>query len=94
AFTLSLPTRRHLSIPWFTLMGEIGKDSGQAFPINRSNFTFRAQASGPLYIYVNDGINVPGLSIPNARGNASRSVDAAYANNLGKAVIEIEPVGR
>ncbi len=62
-FLTTAPTRRHLTMPWFTLTGEIGKDTGHVFPINRKTFTFKAPADGTLYFYVNDAINVIGPKV-------------------------------
>jgi hypothetical protein len=57
-FLVGLPARRHLAFPWFTLVGEVGKDSGDVFPLNQEHFVFRPQASGTLYLHVNDAIGV------------------------------------
>jgi uncharacterized protein (DUF2235 family) len=56
-FLLALPSRRHLLLPWYVLTGEIGRDSGQAFPLDRPSFTFAPPYSGRLYLYVNDAID-------------------------------------
>ena len=95
-FILFVPTRRHLSLPWFTLMGEIGKDSGHVFPINRDEpFIYTSPADGRLHLYVNDMINVPGIGVPqDERDNDGEIIesygpDAAYRNNRGKAKVTI-----
>ena len=57
AFLVNLPFRRHLRYPWFSLVGEIGFDTGHTLPIRESELTFRPKHSGRLYLYVNDAIN-------------------------------------
>ena len=63
-FLLALPMRRHVSMPWFALTGEIGLDSGQIFPLRLGEFTFRASEGGRLFLYVNDAINALSLPVP------------------------------
>ncbi len=58
----ALPLRRHFSIPWHVLVGEIGRDTGNVLPLRNYETTFEAQWSGRLYLYVNDAINGLGLS--------------------------------
>jgi hypothetical protein len=92
------PARRHLSLPWFTLMGEIGKDSGHVFPINQDDpFVFIAPAKGELHLYVNDMINAPGFGVRQGEEDTNGEIiksydpDAAYQNNEGKAKVTLVP---
>ena len=84
---LAFPARRHLSMPWFALIGEIGRDSGEIFPIKRSTFTFRPAASGRLHLYVNDAINSGELDL--AAFGLGRDWPTFYANNEGTATIMV-----
>ena len=93
-FLLGFPMRRHLSMPWFTLIGEIGLDTGEIVPINRPSFTFRPASSGRLYLYVNDAINAAALPIPQNEDRTVTSTDwwAYYSNNRGMAVVTVKPL--
>jgi hypothetical protein len=106
AFMAGIPSRRNLFLPWFSLIGEIGRDSGQTFPITRDSLVIRPNQSGRLYLYVNDAIN-PGLELTglnvagldglpvSAAERASARNDAWYAfylNNSGTARITVRPV--
>ena len=98
-----LPARRHLTLPWFTLIAEIRRDSGQVFPLTRPTRTWIAPHSGRLFLYVNDAINrwfeIPdlnsaeadGLPITPAERQSGRSSAwyANYLNNDGVATITI-----
>ncbi len=80
-FVLAIPARRHLALPWFVLVGEIGRDSGKVFPINRQHFVFVPPHGGHLYLYVNDAID----------GSGARW-DTYYLNNAGTATITLTPL--
>lgn len=82
-FISAMPLKRHLELPWFALIAEIGKDTGEVFPFNRKNFAFKASTSGPLYLYVNDAIRSYGLP-DNMVG-----WDQFYENNLGTASLTL-----
>jgi len=98
-----IPARRHLALPWFTLLAEIGRDSGQVFALNRARVTWTAPHTGRLYLYVNDAINpgfeIPGLNAADADGlpitpaerksGRSSAWYANYLNNAGTATITI-----
>ena len=84
---LGFPARRHLSMPWFTLIGEIGRDSGDIFPIKRPTFTFRPATSGRLYLYVNDAINAGAFDL--AAFGLGQDWSTYYANNKGTATIMV-----
>jgi hypothetical protein len=84
-FVAGVPSRRSLLLPWYTLTGEIGRDSGHAFPINRDHFILKPKRSGFLYVYVNDAINGLGGRL----GFGSEAWDEYYANNVGTATITI-----
>ncbi|MCG6907438.1 MAG: DUF2235 domain-containing protein [Desulfobacteraceae bacterium] len=88
-FRMGFPARRVLSLPWFTLMGEIGRDSGQVFPMNRASFSFQPKQTGRLYLYVNDAINALGLPVDIGTGERSRAWNAYYLNNSGRARVNI-----
>ncbi|GEM_PF-711746 len=87
-FIGGLTVRREQLIPWFTLLGEIGRDSGDIVVLNKSQsaFKFKAPRSGPLYLYVNDALNISNL------WRESGDWDAMYRNNEGTAIIRIERV--
>ena len=106
AFVGGIPARRHLALPWFTLVAEIRPDSDDVYPFTRTEFIWEAPRAGGLYLYVNDAINpgfqltdlnvadLDGLPISEAEG-ASASSDAWYAfylNNSGMATIMVQPV--
>ena len=78
-------------LPWFSLVGEIGRDSGNTFPINQETITFTANATGRLYLYVNDTINVTGSPIPQDFEHTTflTNVAAAYKNNKGSAIVTV-----
>ncbi|MEH6403952.1 MAG: DUF2235 domain-containing protein [Sneathiella sp.] len=78
-FIGAMPLKRHLELPWFALTAEIGKDSGEVFPLNRKGFVFKATNSGPLYLYVNDAIRSYGLP------ESMAGWDEYYKNNRGTA---------
>jgi uncharacterized protein (DUF2235 family) len=98
-YLIGLPARRELLIPWFTLTGEIGRDSRYVFPLNRKSFDFVPPKSDTLYLYVNDAINTLGLAIPNecdpsepACKRVNDGWDANYLNNEGTAALTITKV--
>ena len=99
----SIPARRHLTLPWLTLVGEIGRDSGAAFPLHRDRVVLEPTRTGQLYLYVNDAIN-PGIELKDLNVDdaaelpitqaerASRKSSAWYAtylNNAGVATITV-----
>ena len=92
-FALGIPTRRILSLPWFALTGEIGRDSANTFPIPESQIAFRPKTTGPLYLYVNDAINSLGKEIPINEKEKSSEWYANYLNNKGTAMITVTPDG-
>jgi uncharacterized protein (DUF2235 family) len=98
-----IPARRHMSLPWFTLVGEIGRDSGVALPLHRGHVVLVPSRTGQLYLYVNDAINglgmdhainlrnLDGLPISDAErasGNSSAWY-ADYLDNAGVATITV-----
>ena len=91
---LASPTKRHVMLPWFGLVGEIGRDSGNIFPISRETITFTATATGRLYLYVNDAINVTGSPIPQDPEHTKflTNAVAAYKNNKGSAIVTVARV--
>ena len=94
-FLTFLPARRHLTMPWFTLIGEIGKDSGNLYAFNRDEFKFTPKHSGLLYLYVNDSINATGFPVPVNRAGTI-TLDkwwANYHNNVGTAEITLTSDG-
>jgi hypothetical protein len=107
AFVAAVPTRRDVLLPWFTLMGEIGRDSGHTFPINRDRVVVRPTQTGRLYVYVNDAINslgtelgfdlqtIDGFPIDERERQSGRSAAwyAYYLNNGGTATIRVKPDG-
>jgi Uncharacterized alpha/beta hydrolase domain (DUF2235) len=104
-FVAGVPSRRSLLLPWFSLTGEIGRDSGYTFPLYRERVTVRPAQSGRLYLYVNDAINVLGTELgfdPQAidgfpigeeerRTGRSAAWYAYYLNNGGTATITVRP---
>ena len=103
AFLGGFPARRHLALPWFTLVAEIRPDSDDVFPFTRTEFVWEAPRPGGLYLYVNDAINpglelsdlnvadAEGLAITEAERASARSDDwyAFYLNNRGTATITV-----
>ena len=91
-YLAGLPARRHLSLPWFSLIGEIGTDSGNIVPFKERSFTFKSRYRGVLHLYVNDAINAWGIQVPGkqSEGRGKNSTwDAFYRNNYGSASIKI-----
>lgn len=86
-FLAAFPLRRDLSMPWFTLMGEIGLDTGDVIPLTREEFVFRPAKSGRLYVYVNDVINAGHWDIPSI--GIGPAWDFFYENNSGSATISV-----
>lgn len=80
-FVAAIPARRHLALPWFALVGEIGRDSGHTFPITREDVVVRPKQSGRLYLYVNDAIDRFGAEW-----------HSYYGNNDGAATITVTPL--
>ena len=52
---ISTPLRRHVSRPWFELMGRVGHSGWETFVIS-SEACYTAQSDGELYLYVNDAV--------------------------------------
>jgi uncharacterized protein (DUF2235 family) len=104
-FVAGVPSRRSLLLPWFTLTGEIGRDSGYTFPLNRERVMITPARSGRLYLYVNDAINalgtelgfdaqtIDGFPIGDEERRTGRSAAwyAYYLNNGGTATIRVTP---
>ncbi|HSA79631.1 MAG TPA: DUF2235 domain-containing protein [Geminicoccaceae bacterium] len=80
-FVGAIPARRHIALPWFTLVAEIGRDSGDAFPVNRERFVLVPARNGRLYLYVNDAIDSFG-----------QGWDTYYRNNSGTATVTVTPL--
>jgi uncharacterized protein (DUF2235 family) len=79
-FVIGIPARRKVTLPWFTLVAEIGRDSGHAFAFNRKDFIFEATRGGRLYLYVNDAIDAVG-----------EDWQRYYRKNQGTAKINVTP---
>ena len=104
-FVAGVPSRRSLLLPWFTLTGEIGRDSGHTFPLNRERVIVRPSQTGRLHLYVNDAINalgteldfdaqaIDGFPIGEEERQSGRSAAwyAHYLNNGGTATITVRP---
>ena len=103
AYLSGIPARRDVALPWFTLVGEIGRDSGHTFPLARDRVILKPMQPGRLYLYVNDAIN-PGLELadlnvadadglpitPAERQDRKSSAwYANYLNNAGTATIRV-----
>ena len=91
----ALPLRRKLSYTWFVLTAEIGRDSGETFPIRDESLKFRPRATGALFLYVNDAIGTDKLSrvLPSSLSGRLpaefRTWDGFYNNNNGTAQITV-----
>ena len=82
-----IPARRHLALPWFTLVAEIRPDSDDVYPFTRTEFIWEAPRAGGLYLYVNDAIN-PGieltdLNVADADGLPISEAERASARTRG-----------
>jgi hypothetical protein len=103
AYLGGIAARRDMALPWFTLVGEVGRDSGHTFPLHRNRVVLKPTQPGRLYLYVNDAIN-PGLEradlnvadadgwpiTPEERQNRKSSAwYANYLNNAGTATIRV-----
>lgn len=88
-FLLGLPHRRHVSLPWFALTGEIGRDSGRVFPIPET-LEFEAPATGVLHLYVNDAVNSFYRLGRFAPKPLDRSWRDFYQNNHGEVQVTVE----
>lgn len=89
-FLAALPARRHLSVPWFGLIGEIGLDSGEILPLRIDKTSFRAPASGKLYLYVNDAINALALAVRSKPGENTGSFCRHETVETGESAISTE----
>jgi hypothetical protein len=92
------PARRHIVIPWFTLIGEVGRDSDYVLPFNQPRFVFQAEESGRLYLYVNDAIDPMSCRMPETCKDKGPDCttcepdwDQYYRNNSGVAIITNDP---
>ena len=104
AYLGGIAARRDLALPWFTLVGEVGRDSGNTFPLHRDRVVLKPTQPGRLYLYVNDAINpgleltdlnladADGLPITPAERQSGRSSAwyANYLNNAGTAIIRVK----
>jgi hypothetical protein len=103
AYLGGIAARRAIALPWFTLLGEIGRDSGHTFPLHRNRVVLQPTQPGRLFFYVNDAIN-PGLELadlnvadadgwpvtPEERQSGRSSAwYANYLNNAGTATITV-----
>ena len=102
-FVARIPARRHLTLPWFTLVGEISRDLGAVFPLHRGRVVLEPTRTGQLYLYVNDAINglgldhdinvrdIDGLPISDAERTSGKSSAwyADYLDNAGVATITV-----
>jgi uncharacterized protein (DUF2235 family) len=53
---LATPLRRHMDQPWIKLMGRVGNDGNENFPIGKGESEYMAKTSGELFLYVNDAV--------------------------------------
>ena len=53
-----VPLRRHLSEPWFKLMGRIDDAGNEIFAIGSGPTTYKAKSDGELFLYVNDVVTI------------------------------------
>jgi hypothetical protein len=104
-FVASVPSRRSLLLPWFSLTAEIGRDTGYTFPLNRERVIVTPAQTGRLHVYVNDAINslgseldfnvqhIDGFPIGEDERRSGRSAAwyAYYLNNAGTATIQVRP---
>lgn len=85
AIRLATPFRRHWSEPWFKLMGRVGQDGEETFPIGAGPAFITPKRDGELFLYVNDATVGAGLfglwSLPYRWG---------LGENAGKARITVE----
>jgi hypothetical protein len=90
---LGLPFRRHLGEPWFKPVARIGAQGTDDYVLSPVDWSIpsedaprlvaeiTAHRDGQLFLYVNDAVFV-----------GPRSWQWAYANNSGKATVEVVPV--
>lgn len=93
AFLAALPARRHISVPWFGLIGEIGRDSGQIVPLRLDKTEFRAPESGTLYLYVNDAINALSIAVPSKPAKGATPICELETYNTGESARSTEWCG-
>lgn len=48
--------RRSLSESWFQLMGRVGLDGNEEFPIDTGIYEYQAKSDGKLFLYANDAV--------------------------------------
>lgn len=51
-----VPIRRHWDQPWFRLMGRVGADGDETFPLGVGAVTYIPKTDGELFLYVNDAV--------------------------------------
>ncbi len=54
--SMSVPFRRHFSVPWFRLMGRIDDAGKEDFEIGSGPAIYTAKSDGELFLYVNDAV--------------------------------------
>ena len=84
-FLAGIPTKRILTYPWFTMIGEISGDPGEIYPV-REDITIKPTSTGELRFYVNDAVYSLG-----GRDDEGHPLNWAllYDNNEGKATITV-----
>ena len=50
------PARRHVFQPWMKLMGRVGRTGTETLAIGSGLAAYQAQATGELFLYVNDAV--------------------------------------
>ena len=85
---LATPVRRHISLPWFKLMGRVGKSGQEFFQIGVET-CYTAKSDGELFLYVNDAVfGIPRLV------NWDLPYYWNHGKNYGSATIEVIPVNQ
>ena len=53
---LAGPSRRHVFQPWLKLVGRVGQAGNETFAIGSGLAVYKANATGELFLYVNDAV--------------------------------------
>ena len=84
-FLGSLPAKRVLTYPWFTMVAEISGDPGEIYPL-REPITIKPTTTGELRLYVNDAAYSFGERTEDGH---PKDWQFFYDNNIGEAAITV-----
>lgn len=84
-FIAALPAKRVLTYPWFVMVGDIGGDPAEIYPL-REPITIKPTITGELRLYVNDAVRSLGQRDDDGR---PEDWNYFYRNNQGEATVTV-----